>query len=377
MRSKLEKRGRQVYRLASLIQWAAFKFLAATTAIFIWASFHAYFEAKMGPQAAAVLGVVAMFVMFTLIDKGLDSLIEFLADERMSPTKGEESNPKARRWFFRIVVILAFARLVATGTTSLWGSFEIADFVTEKPDETRVTEAMEKESDALDKSRTSIEKQLRQARRTEKSRVSSAKKQGAVIVDASLTHPNPDVHRGFRERHGWYWTTPKLRKYRDAYKKAVADSAALVAVELSKAANLETALVRVNTETTTKSQEIRDKLADVAVQEVQGYKAKKARRTNFLIIADFLAVLFGIIAVWIRATYRAAVGVESELEEKTFEGVLAAAVKKWTLAVIEWVERLLRVDLNGDGKVGGVKIVSPRRFSPCCFGRPKRNSETT
>lgn len=359
---KLEKRGRQVYRLAAVIQWAAFKFLAVTTAIFIWVSFHGYFTAKVGPQFSAVLGIVAVFVMFSLIDKGLDRLLEFLADEKMNPTE-KDGNTKARAWFFRIVIFLAVIRLAATGTTSLWGSFEIADYVTEKPDETHITEAMERETEQLDKSRTSLEKQLSEARRTEAQRVKNAKVQGHHIVLASLTHPDHRVNIGFQkavkrlddgEDAGWYWTTPKLRKYRDAYKKALVDSTALVSAELGKVSGLEASLLALNTDHLAKSQEVRDKLAAVAVKEVEGYEAKKARRTNFLLIADFLAVLFGLLAVWVKATYRAAVGMDSELEEKTLDGVLWAAVKKWSAAVVNWVEKMLGVDLDGDGTVGGV-----------------------
>lgn len=361
MKTRLEKRGRQVYILAAFIRWAAFRFLAITTALFIWVSFHGYFTAKVGPQFAAILGGVAVVVMFLLIDKGLDTLIEFLADEKMSPTKEAGADPKAqaaRAWFFRVVVFLAVIRLLATGTTSIWGSYEIAEFVTTKPDEKHITDQMQTETAALDKSRTSLEKSLSDAKRTEAKRVKEAKAQGAAMVASSLTHPDARVNAGIRKGSGWYATTPKLRKYQQAYKKAVADSAALVTAEMRKAADLESSLVALNTTGTAKAQEIKDKLAAVAVQEAQGYEDRKARRTNFLIIADFIAVFFGLLAIWIQSTYRAAVGHESELEGKTLEGIVGAALKKYWAAFLGWFEKVLRVDLDGDGKVGSVGGVS-------------------
>lgn len=175
---KLEKRGLAVYRLMGFIRWAAFKFLAVTTALFIWVSFHGYFLAKVGPFWATLLGAVTVFAMFLLIDKGLDTLIEFLADEKMNPTKEAGDDPaaaKARAWFMRVALFLAVFRLLATGTTSIWGSFEIAEFVTEKPDDAAILQQMSSEGQQVDAARKSTEKQLSDAKRTEKDKL---KKEG-------------------------------------------------------------------------------------------------------------------------------------------------------------------------------------------------------
>jgi hypothetical protein len=343
------------------IRWAAFKFLAVTTALFIWVSFHGYFVAKVGQTWATLLGAVTVFAMFLLIDKGLDTLIEFLADEKMNPTKEAGDDPasaKARAWFMRVALFLAVLRLLATGTTSIWGSFEIAEFVTEKPDDAAIVQQMSSEGQQVDAARKSMEKQLSDAKRTEKDRVKQAKQQGAAMVAASLTHPDPRVSSGFRRGQRWYMTTPKLKKYRTAYTKAVQDSTALVQAEIAKVSGMETALADLNTSGLSKSQDIKAQLAAVAVKEAENYEAIKGRRTNFLIIADFIAVIMGLIAIATQATFRAAVGRESVLEERTLEGIVWAALKKWNAAFLQWLEKLLGVDIDGDGKIGGVSVRS-------------------
>lgn len=362
MKDRMRIRGLVVYRLAGLVKWAAFKFLAITTALFIWASFHSYFVTKYGDFWAAVLGSVAVVIMFALIDKGLDALIEFLADEKMNPSTGDDTDPahlKARKIFLRTVIVLAVFRLLATGTTSIWGSFEIAAFVTEKKDDTHLIEQINDENRSLETGRNSLRLELETARKTEGTRVKQARKQGAELVTSALSrHAKDDVREGVRKAvhtgTGWYAKTPNLEKYREGVAAAVADSARIVQAEVEKVRTIEADLMDLEKSGRKSAEGIKAQLAAVAASNAQEYTEIKARRTNFLIIADIIAVLFGILGVWLRATYRAAVGRESELEERTLEGIAAAAVKKWTNGALEWLENLLGVDLDGNGAVGSV-----------------------
>lgn len=353
---RLQKRGETVYRLTSMVQWAAFKFLALTTAIFIWVSFYGYFSQKVGDFIAPLLGVVAVIIMFFLIDKGLDSLFEFIADERLSPSIGEGPDQDANRArFIRVVVVLAAIRLIATGTTSIWGSFEIAEFVTDKPDETAIVQQMSEENKSLETARNSLSKQLETAKHDEGNRVNHAKRDGHAAVNAAVAkHPRPEVQDGVRNMRGWYATTPKLKKYRDGVNTAKADSARAVRAEIEKAKTLEAQLIALETEGLKAANDIKLKLADVAVSHATQYENTKSRRGNFLIVVDFIAVIFGLISVWIRATYRAAVGQDSVLEERTFEGIMWAAIRQWSDAILVWLEKLLRVDLDANGTIGSV-----------------------
>lgn len=353
---QLQRRGATVYRLAGFIRWAAFKFLALTTSIFIWVSFYGYFSQKVGDIVAPALGVVAVIIMFFLIDKGLDNLIEFIADERLSPSASEgPDGAKARRRFVNWVAIITVVRLLATGTTSIWGSFEIAEFVTDKPDETAIVQQMSSENQTLETARNSLSKQLETARKTEGNRVKQAKRNGHAAVNAAVAkHPRPEVQDGVRNMRGWYSTTPKLRKYRDGVNAAKADSARMVSQEIASVRTLEAQIVALETDGLKAANDIKSKLAEVAVSHANQYQQTKARRGNFLIVVDFLAVLFGLIAVWIRATYRAAVGQESELEERTLEGILWAAIQQYSNAFLAWLEKLLRIDVDGNGVIGTV-----------------------
>lgn len=354
MTSNLKTRGAVVYRLASAIKFAAFKFLAATTAIFIWASFNHYFLEKFGAGIAAVMSIVAIIVMFFLIDKGLDAIIEFLADEKINPgSPSSDENPKARRTFMRTVMFLALIRLLATGTTSIWGSYEIADYITEAPDNTAAIGAMENENKSLEQARNSLQQQIKQAQQTERSRVQQARQQGATLVEGALAqHASKDVQRGLRSGKKWYMTTSKLKKVRTAYLSAVADSTKMVQTEIGKVAAIEAQLLTLNTSGFQATQEIKNTLARAEEAKVTAYEGRKSRRTNFLIIADVLSVMFGLLAVWVRATFRAAVGVHSITEEKSVEGILlAAAVRVWN-AFLGWLERVLKVDIDGNGQIG-------------------------
>lgn len=360
---RFQKRGATVYRLASFVKWAAFRFLAITTGIFIWVSFSGYFSAKVGPVAAPILSAFAVVIMFALIDKGLDALMEFLADEKLSPSIGSSDAEAAnRRRFMRIALLLAVLRLVATGTTSVWGSFEIAEFVTEKPDERAIVQQISGENASLEAARNSLAKQVERARKEEATKVRQAKEQGRSLVEAALAkHPRQEVRDGVRHMLGWYATTPKLKKYRDGVQSAIADSARLVQAEMNRVQELQAQLVLLETEGLKAANEIKAQLAAVAVSHADQYEQTKARRSNFLIIADLIAVVFGLLAIWVRATFRAAVGQESVLEERTLEGILWAAIQKASNTFLEWLERLVGVDINGDGKVGAETPVSPYR----------------
>lgn len=352
--SNLKVRGAVVYRLASAIKFAAFKFLAVTTAIFAWATFSRYFITSFGHTMALVLSTVAILVMYFLIDKGLDKLVEFVADERINPgSQDDQGNPKAKRWFFRTVVFLAVIRLLATGTTSIWGSYEIADYVTEAPDNTAALQQMQDENKSLETTRNSLNKQLETARKTEGNRLKQAKATGHAAVESALSkHPREEVRRGIRQGQTWYMTTPKLKKYRDGYLAAVKDSARIVQDEAGKAVSIESSLLALNTDGVKASQDTKSALVRVEEAKVEAYQAKKSRRTNFLIIADVLSVFFGLLSIITQATFRAAVGVHSVTEEKNIEGILLAAMSKWWFALLNGLEKLLKVDLDGNGVIG-------------------------
>ncbi len=354
MANNLKTRGAAVYRLASGIQFAAFKFLAVTTAIFIWASFAHYFDAKFGPAVAAVMGVVAIIVMYYLIDKGLDGLVEFLADEKINPGDLDaDANPKARKQFIRMVMFMALIRLLATGTTSIWGSYEIADYVTEAPDNGAALQQMESENKTLQQTRNSLQQSLQQTRNSEAARVKKAKQDGhATVVAALEKHPRKEVRDGMRRGENWYMTTKKLKKYRDGYLVALKDSAQTVQAESEKAGAIEASLLALNTDGVKAAQETKSALVRVEESKVQAYENKKARRTNFLIIADVLSVFFGLLSVWIRATFRAAVGVHAVTQEKTIEAIIWAFVVRVWNGFLGWLERVLKVDLDGNGTIG-------------------------
>lgn len=363
-KSQLEKRGAAIYRLAANVKFASFKFLAVTTGIFIWAAFHSYFVSKFGDLAANVMGFVAVLVMYTLIDKGLDKLWAILFDEKINPRGDEGGNSKARGWFFRIVFVLAFIRLLATGTTSVWGSYEIGDITTNAPSDTTITNQLSQENEHLAASSSTIQGQLDRAMKTEDERVKKAKAQGHLKVDQALAlHPDPRVGTGLRsgyklkQRNGtgnWYMTTWKVKKVREAFLAAMQDSAALVHTEQAKVSDLEAALVAINTTGKASVDTLKQQLTFLSTEQWKAYQAKKTRRTHFLLIADALAIIFGLTGLLVMATYKAAIGDTSALEKKTLEGIMDAAWQKWKNKALDWLESLLGVDLDGDGDVGGV-----------------------
>jgi hypothetical protein len=185
--------------------------------------------------------------------------------------------------------------------------------------------------------------------------VKQAKKDGHAAVNMAVAkHPRKEVQDGVRNMRGWYATTPKLKKYRDGVNAAKADSASMVQAEIDKVKTLEAQLIALETDGLKAANDIKSKLADVAVSHANQYETTKARRGNFLIIVDFIAVVFGLISVWIRATFRAAVGRDSVLEERTLEGIVWAALRQWSEAILIWLEKLLKVDLDQNGAVGSV-----------------------
>jgi hypothetical protein len=135
---------------------------------------------------------------------------------------------------------------------------------------------------------------------------------------------------------------------------------------------LETELFALESDGRRATENVKSRLADVAVSQANEYQEITTRRTHFLIIADLIAVIFGLLAVWVRATYRAAVGYESALEERTLEGLAWAAVRKWTNAALAWLEKLLNVDIDGDGFIGSP--VSGQGNQPAPAGNSPGNS---
>jgi hypothetical protein len=169
---------------------------------------------------------------------------------------------------------------------------------------------------------------------------------------ATGNHWQQDSYR--KEGFGWLTNPANPDASDKAYAKRIKEAKAegerlLVAVDGKiKDASAEVASIQSDTA----YQRTATLLADAARTEQQRYEAKLERRTNFVWLLDLIAVLFGLLLTRARSLREKAAG-ELEAPSRNIFSTLSSASKKMREDWLDMLERLLGIDINGDGSIGG------------------------
>jgi hypothetical protein len=338
----------------SLTNWAAWKFLAATTAVFSYAMLGEFLRAYLqGAWFYAGLAAGTLLVYF-LVDAGLTEMLRWAFQ-----IKGTQMN-KAERAFSNFIVVLVVFKVCATMTSSLWAAPEMADAITSDDGQKQAIALLLQADSAQHRSLQQATDHLRRMEDTEAQRLQQARTEGGRIVEGAIATGNKWQRNSYRSI-GFSWLLSPANKDRNdhAYAARIQAAQARATTLFDEARHRTTtaaaAVQAIGTDTT--HQRKIGLLADVAEDEGASIKEKKNRRRGYIWLADILATLLGLFCTYLLALREKAGGVP--LRAKTVASIFGTWADRSHDSFLAWLESILGVDIDGNGEIGTVGNTTP------------------
>lgn len=338
-----------------LIEKACFSFLAVTTGIMTFNSFQGMIKQNVPPQYYYIaVGIVVMGI-YLIIDHNLSE--NFKDYWRNKSNAHDYQNANYVKKFLDYTALFIILRFALTITASWWSAGEVADLTTVKPDATELLQEIAKHDEYKNQDKSQAFNEMNTLRSSEEMRVAEAKRRGNKLIaekvaDGSIHQTdmwkrNPTFFDAISPTSKYY---TQNKAFADKVHAAQAQAQQWLDEEYAKTKQAEALYYGVTADTT--GNLLSNSIAGTIGSDNQAYLTKLNRRTNFVLRLDIVCALIGFLVMRIRYLRRRAGG-EAELD-KTFSFIIAKAIRKQNIQLLEWMEDRLNIDLDGNGHVGSV-----------------------
>ncbi|MEL6968810.1 MAG: hypothetical protein AAFO02_01470 [Bacteroidota bacterium] len=349
-----------------LVDFASWKWLAATTAIMVYGSFYnsvSNWIISPGWQMAVLLLIVGVF--YLVIDHGLPETLERFI--RGKKTVDQHTQVvKAHKRLLSLFILLFVVRLFASGLSSIWAGGEIGDLTTEdfSGDKYIASAALR---DSTDNARLSVATtELQDLRGTLEERLAQARARGEKEIAAALKTGNQSQREMWKKRPSFFSPPPQNQYYpqnkafADRMHEAEANADSYIQEEKNKNSRAEDLVYGVSTDTT--SGQYLASLGNAADAERSKLEIKESRRKRLVVISDLLAILFGLLARGIRINIDEVTG--RKPNPKSLSYIMASAIEEFRVWLLELLESFLGIDIDGNGTIGSAtnRINQQRRI---------------
>lgn len=332
----------------SLTNWASWKFLAATTAVFSFAMLGEFLSGYFSGTQFYFFLFIGTGMVYLIIDAGLSTMLKW-----MFKIKGTEMS-KSEKTFSHFIVLLLIFKVAATMTSSLWAAPEIADAITDNNTEKELIGHLLKTDSSQTRQEQEAAQRLYRLEATEADRIALAREEGQRLVDEAVRLGNHWQRSSFH-KIGFAWLLSADNDDTDDHDYAHRIQAAqATAMQLIEEARNRTIMAAANVGAVVSDSTYHAKstlLTNIAADEHQAFKNKKQRRKGYIWIADIFATLLGLFCTFLLALREKAGGVP--IRTKNVGAVVGAFIEKTHADFINALENMLGVDIDGDGKIGG------------------------
>lgn len=319
--------------------WAAWKFLAVTTGVMAYAMYTD--QTSLTGAFFWVGAVLTVGIAYLLIDLGLPAMWDWYIRQ-------EDSDA-----FTKLVLLIILIRSAATLTTSWWASPELSAYTTSRPNTESFAAVLDERKDSHDKRLDLAEQQKTQLENSKAARIKAAKREGARLIANAVASGNDSQEKMWRENPAFYdnlnKTSPWYKQnkaFADRVHKAQAEAAALLQKEEAKTEQAIASFDQILRGDTTSAI-----MAAAFLTDQQEYITTKSRRSNIYRFLDIFAFIGGILCT--TAIAKRKKQLQLQVDERSFMSVIKRAIEHWSTQTLNWFEKFLGVDINGDGTIGG------------------------
>lgn len=360
----------------------SFAWLAATTG-------YTVAQAAKGWGNQWLIGM-AILVMFALVDAYSQNLGKFAIRGFIDKSFRNDIGTLT----FIIVLMLFAGRFTASTFMTYIASKPLAESISPPPDTQADQAAIEKAQSARNNNLDALREEKERLERSEAKRVRDAKRAGEKLVDDAINAGGANFARLYRAGNDWVKTDRKFRKTREAIKAARVQADGLIFIEKEATRAAQSAYIAA----LGSKDEVTGALASVMKTKSDRYNSKVDRYTITLYLIDFAAAILAIItliaivkyevktnsqyksiftAVFARVTEKVQSDVVSVTEktslagwELIFTGITKLPTLLRWLNIVFWVkfigmiERVLKVDIDGNGNIGNQKTPTATSVEP-------------
>lgn len=343
---ELQKKFYPVYLISRIVGFISWKGFAFTTGITVFVTYSSVKFGAWSPPSWTTWFVV--FLIYMVIDHGLENTAAVLMGR---PAKDRKDQPV--KFFVKVVVALFIFRLCVSGFATFMSSPEIAEGITKDTSSSLFIERIASNDANYNRSLDELKKNLEQARKTENERVKDAKHRGHILVQQAVDTRKGDK-KNARDSPWWRKQQSKyIKTWIAGVDKALADSSSMVVYEKGRSLRLQAELDEFVLFGSQRLAGANDNLLALIKNNQDQVRAKTTRRTNMLWVLDLLFIVVGLSTTLIQVKYEQAFGRLPYRNEKSLTFMFGFWMRKVSGKVVDWVEKVLKIDIDGDGLIGG------------------------
>lgn len=357
--SNFTSKSASLYNTLGIIEWGAFKIMAIGTGIMFGDMGYQYATNNM-PEYTYYTVMGSILLGYISIDLGLGSLLRYFYDNRFSTEELSEADNKVRTALFRFIFGLVILRFITSWVMSFMANTEVVDYASEDFNAEYFINTVTNQDSLRNASIALLKSDYERLEKGLESKIKKARKEGHKLVEMAINQGDTWQRKSYRQnKFSWLESRAnpdkKDHRYAASIRQAWQDSAALE-VAIKEEAKVAKELY-VNTVKDTSTLAAKKSILKLGEQTAAELEADKSNKYNYMTIGVSFFGIVGWLVCYVRSLMRK-VGVDYK-RERTFSHVLNSILNSWIESILIWLEKWLKVDLDGNGVVGTVGPPTP------------------
>lgn len=361
------------------VVWAAFKYLAATTAVTVWQVSEG-FSTNLPAGLQLPARIIAIVAMFLFIDAGLEAQAKYVFRGWM-----ESTTRKAGQSFLILSTVIFGIRFAATTFTTYVAAVPMAGAIFKTPETDGDLDAIKLAQGQKQSNVQALKAEKQRLEQTEKYRVRDAEKRGKAIIEAAINSQGYRIAELYNSRNAWLLTDRKFKKYRESIEAAKVQAAGLVIIEKQQTKEAGAAYLSA----LAGKDEVSAAIAGAMSAKIKDHAESKSGLVAAIYVLDFIAAFVAFALLLTICAYEKRYNVEyksefsavfdkvgGKIKDDVLQNIEGASLAGWGLVLLpfekipvflKWItalirvkligqlELMLRIDLDGNGDIGNKK----------------------
>ncbi len=340
----------------SVLGLISFWALAATTALTAYKAFYQPIK-EIAPSWVCdpAIGAVVLVIYF-LVDHGLSSNIANYLRHKYSLKQLPKTQRRSQNGLLNFIFIMLLARIVATGTASIWAGDEIGAWMHQGDPTAQYMEKIESNALLSNEKSGQAKEEYEKLQASEAERISLATRKGNDLISRAVKSGNIHQVSMYKSNPGFFFPPPQgqyyasNKSYSDRISAAKIKAGAMIEAELATTQSAKALFYGVASDSTTAS--INQTLGKLAKMKADDAAKAQRRHTNIIKGLDWCFLFVGLFSTIIVVRIERATG--EVHQEKDFGMLFYMMAAKWYYNLYAWMEDFLNIDLDGNGLIGQV-----------------------
>lgn len=190
--------------------------------------------------------IIVTGLIWLAVDGTMGKNFYFASSYLQSKRRKDAGLQHVSTWTVRFILFFSIVQILISTTLSTITAFVLPTILIESPDDSQYTETLNAHNATYNATISSIDKDISEAKQSEKKRIADAKKEGHQIVVQAVASGSEQNQKLYQSGNNWFFTEKRKKyssmiAYRERIQAAKKDSASLVQKERGALATLQNA----------------------------------------------------------------------------------------------------------------------------------------